>query len=181
MKDVKKMILDTAFDCLSKHGFANVSMRDIAKKSGVALSQLTYYFGTKEKLFLEVIDVMMNEYTGKVEQRISAIGGREQKLYALIEYFKDLIKKDQNLLRLFVDLTAQAMWIPSFREKIDNMFKRLAAMIESHITGNKSGSKSNSAAKLIFGALYGTSVQILLEGGAEKEYEPLILAQNMLV
>lgn len=180
MKNVKKTILDTAFDCLSKHGFANVSMRDIAKKSGVALSQLTYYFGTKEKLFLEVIDVMMNEYTGKVEQTISAIGGAEQKLDALIGYFKDLIKKDQNLLRLFVDLTAQAMWIPSFREKIDSMFKNLALMIESHITGDKS-SKSKSAAKLIFGALYGTSVQILLEGETEKEYEPLSLAQNMLV
>lgn len=180
MKNVKKTILDTAFECLSTHGFANVSMRDIAKKSGVALSQLTYYFGTKEKLFLEVIDVMMNEYTGKVEQRISAIGDKEQKLDALIEYFKELIKKDQNLLRLFVDLTAQALWIPSFRKKIDSMFKNLVLMIESHITHDKSG-KSNSAAKLIFGALYGTSVQILLEGETEKEYEPLSLAQSMLV
>ena len=64
MKDLKpsEKILTSAYDCLSKNGYANVSMRDIAKHSGTALSQLTYYYKTKENLFLEVIDMMMERY-----------------------------------------------------------------------------------------------------------------------
>ena len=176
MNNVKSRILNTAFECLSEHGFANVSMRDIAKESGVALSQVTYYYGTKENLLLEVIDMMIEEYTAEFEQSAAALGGRKQKLGALIAYFKELIKTRPKLLKLFVDLTAQAMWVPSFREKIDSMFKKLAAIIQTGITGDE-----ESEAKLIFGALYGTSVQILLENSAEKEYELLSKASSLLV
>jgi len=35
-------ILQTAFECISSKGYANVSMRDIADEAGVALSQLMY-------------------------------------------------------------------------------------------------------------------------------------------
>ena len=44
-------ILDAAFRLLSKKGYANVSMRDIAAEAQVALGLLTYHFRTKENLF----------------------------------------------------------------------------------------------------------------------------------
>lgn len=43
-------ILDAAFRLLSKKGYANVSMRDIAAEAQVALGLLTYHFRTKENL-----------------------------------------------------------------------------------------------------------------------------------
>lgn len=175
-------ILEAAYTCLSNNGYANVSMRDIAKQSEVALSQLTYHYGTKENLFLEVIDMMMEKYLSEVETKISLAKGSKEKLGALINFFKDLIKKDKKLLRLLVDLTAQAMWVPSFKDKMDSMFKRISFMIESQITDDLQLGKqsSTSASKFIFGALFGTSVQILMDSETEKEYEPLNLTQSLL-
>jgi len=57
-----KKILQTAYQCLSTRGYANVSMRDIADEAGVALSQLNYYYKNKEGLFTEVVKMMMNQY-----------------------------------------------------------------------------------------------------------------------
>jgi AcrR family transcriptional regulator len=47
-------ILQTAFHCLSRKGYANVSMRDIADEAGVALSQLHYYYKSKEGFIIEL-------------------------------------------------------------------------------------------------------------------------------
>jgi len=48
-------ILSAAYGCISTRGYANVSLRDIADEAGVALSQLHYYYKSKEGLFKEVV------------------------------------------------------------------------------------------------------------------------------
>ncbi len=45
-------ILNTAFECLSIRGYANVSIRNIADEAGVALGQMTYYYRNKERCSL---------------------------------------------------------------------------------------------------------------------------------
>lgn len=186
MKKTPEKILKTAFDCLGERGYANVSMRDIAKESGTALSQLTYYFKTKEGLFLEVINMMSARYINEVECLMEQVNGAKDKLGALVKYFKDLVKDNPKLLRLFVDFTAQALWIPSFKKKMDNLFNDLAQMIESEIVEEvkeKAVVKKDAAqatAKLIFGALYGISVQMILGKEQDVSIDMLNLTESLL-
>src|SRR5664280_204353 len=44
------------------HGWGAVTLREIAEESGVALSQLSYYFGNKDGLFAAVLERMQQEY-----------------------------------------------------------------------------------------------------------------------
>ena len=41
----------------AEKGFAATSTRDIAKNAGVNVSMISYYFGSKEKLFEEIQNV----------------------------------------------------------------------------------------------------------------------------
>ena len=50
-----KKILYTAENYLQKRGFDATSTRDIAKSAGVNVSMISYYFGSKEKLFEEIL------------------------------------------------------------------------------------------------------------------------------
>ena len=184
MKELKpsEKILTSAYDCLSQYGFASVSMRDIAKQSGTALSQLTYYYGTKENLFLEVIDMMMERYLREAKANMRKEKGAKRKLAGLAGYFGQLVKKEPKFMRLLVDFTAQAMWVDSFKKKIESMFEDFSGIIEQEITA-KSGQDrpdSASAAKLIFGALFGTSVQMLLGSGEDEDYDSLDLTRCLL-
>jgi AcrR family transcriptional regulator len=181
-----RKILTTAFECLSTRGYANVSMRNIADEAGVALSQLTYYYKNKEKLFTEVINMMMDQYLNEIEATLESTIDTKDKITSLVRFFKKLIKDKPNLLRLFIDFTAQALWIPSFREQLDSLFNALTEIIERNlptdaiVNRNSQGYSSKCIAKLIFGALFGTSIQIILGSDRDSAFESLDLAESLL-
>lgn len=185
MKQSQK-ILQTAFQCLSTRGYANVSMRDIADQAGVVLSQLNYYYKNKEGLFIEVIKMMMQQYLYEVEDKLKSAANTKEKISSLVWYFCELIRKNPGLLKLFIDFTAQSLWLPSFRSHLKNLFDDLSEMIEKSVlagmTINKNLSEysSKSVAKLVLGALYGTSIQIMLDSDEDDAFESLNLIGTIL-
>lgn len=176
---VAQKILNTAFHCLSTRGYAAVTMRNIAHEAGVALGQVTYYYKSKEHLFLEVINMMVYQYLEEIETKLAVVTDESQKLPALKAFFEDLVQNNSNLLKLFIDFTAQSLWIPSFREKVNSLFEELAKIIENNLMlENKkekhvSSDSSKNAAKLILGALYGTSIQHMLGSDTSISFEPM--------
>lgn len=179
-------ILEAAYECLSTRGYANVTMRAIADEAGVALSQLTYYFDNKEKLFTDVISKMANQYIREIETRMYVTADLNEKIVALTQYFKELLRDKPKLLRLFIDFTAQALWIPSFREQVDGLFDRLTELIEKFILGDSESLQrvpdysSKAIAKLILGALFGTSVQALLSADKDDFFESFDFAECLM-
>jgi len=181
-----KKILITAFECLSTRGYANVSMRNIAEEAGVALSQLTYYYKNKEKLFLEVINMMILQYLHEIETNLESATDKKEKFASLARFFKELIRDKPKLLKLFIDFIAQALWIPSFRKQLDSLFSDLTEIIERDLLLDTKTSKRylgyspKTVAKLILGALLGTSIQIILGSDRDNAFESLNLAESLL-
>jgi AcrR family transcriptional regulator len=179
-------ILLTAFECLSTRGYANVSMRNIADEAGVALSQLTYYYKNKENLFTEVINMMMDQYLKEIKSTLESTTDVKDKIASLVKFFKELIRNKPDLLRLFIDFTAQALWVPSFREQLDSLFNDLTEIIERNlpidtiVNRNSLGYSPKSIAKLLFGALFGTSIQIILSSDRDSAFESLNLAESLI-
>lgn len=54
--DTRTRILDAAFRCLASKGYAALSVREIAKDAGVNHALISYYFGTKDRLVIAVLD-----------------------------------------------------------------------------------------------------------------------------
>jgi AcrR family transcriptional regulator len=54
--DTKTRILDAAFRCLATRGYATLSVREIAKDAGTNHALINYYFGTKDRLVIAVLD-----------------------------------------------------------------------------------------------------------------------------
>jgi AcrR family transcriptional regulator len=179
-------ILNAAFECLSTKGYASVTMRNIADGAGVALGQVTYYYKSKEALFLEVINMMMRQYLHQVEEKLESAIDRKQKFTALIAFFTELIRDNPNLLKIFIDFTAQSLWVASFREQVDSLFERLAELIEMNLVpdikskNRNPGYSPRSVAELILGALYGASIQLMLSSERNVSFESLHLAESLL-
>ncbi len=47
-------ILNAAEELIAKKGFDGVSVREIAKKAGVNVAMISYYFGSKEKMMVSL-------------------------------------------------------------------------------------------------------------------------------
>lgn len=56
MKETKEKLLQTATELFAKYGINGVSTRVLAKESGVNLSSINYYFGSKQKLYDAVLE-----------------------------------------------------------------------------------------------------------------------------
>ncbi|MCD6681784.1 MAG: TetR family transcriptional regulator [Burkholderiaceae bacterium] len=54
--DTRARILDAAFRCLASSGYAALSVRQIAKDAGLNHALISYYFGTKDRLVIAVLD-----------------------------------------------------------------------------------------------------------------------------
>ena len=66
-------IMETAETLFAEKGFNGTSVRDIAEKAQVNLAMISYYFGSKEKLF-EALFMYRAEAT---KVKIETIIGRE--------------------------------------------------------------------------------------------------------
>jgi AcrR family transcriptional regulator len=63
--DTKEKILDAAEELFADVGYDATYMRDVAKRGRLLLGLITYHFGTKEKLFEEVIARRAEELNAK--------------------------------------------------------------------------------------------------------------------
>jgi AcrR family transcriptional regulator len=95
-------ILREAFDKFVEHGFAAVSMQQIADSAGVTKATLYHHFRDKEDLFLEV---MRMGFAGAMDNLARAINSGttlREKLLAMATYLFSTERVD--LARLFGDL-----------------------------------------------------------------------------
>jgi AcrR family transcriptional regulator len=92
MADKREHILIIAERLFGEKGFDGTSVRDIAQAAGVNLAMISYYFGSKEKLLVAVIE-FRSEYTYGIleelnkDQSLSPWG----KIDRLVEFYVDRI------------------------------------------------------------------------------------------
>ena len=53
-------ILFAAEKLFAEHGFQGTSTREISKAANVNISMISYYFGSKEKLYEKLVEYRMN-------------------------------------------------------------------------------------------------------------------------
>jgi Transcriptional regulator len=166
-------ILNAAFRCISTRGYANVSLRDIADEAGVVLSQLNYYYKNKDGLFTEVIKVAIGKCLAEVDTTLQQGSTIKEKMAHLIRYFQRILSETPELFRLLYDFIALSIWSDPFRELLRQLFQDLCDLVEKNALiraageGKFEGYSSKVMARMIIGALFGITMQSILE--PEKE------------
>ena len=65
-KDAKKqLLLDTAAKVFSSKGYHNATIKDIVDKASVSVGTFYFYFKSKEDIFTELYENIVNEFTDK--------------------------------------------------------------------------------------------------------------------
>jgi len=80
----KEGILDAAQDLLARHGYAGLSMRELALESGVAKATIYHYFQDKEEIFRQVLERDMRTVQEHVLTAIAKEEGCLAKLRAFV-------------------------------------------------------------------------------------------------
>lgn len=79
---MQEQILTAAKTLFQVHGFAKVTMDDVAKAIGKGRSSLYYYYKSKDEIFDAVLTIEIREMLTAMTQAVDRASGTEQKLLA---------------------------------------------------------------------------------------------------
>ena len=98
--DKKEQILTVAEKLFSEQDFDAVSVRDIAKEANVNIAMISYYFGSKEKLFEEIIIRRIESSMAILRGKITPGMTGYEKMQAVIDYYIDKLIGNRNVHRM---------------------------------------------------------------------------------
>lgn len=121
-KRMRSRLLDAAVTLFKDQGLAGVAVADIAAAAGAFPSQITYYFRTKEALFVEAACREMLYVAREAEIAAAAANGDETYTQALV---RTVVGAPG--LSLFIEALALVRRRPDLASQVQRTFERLHA------------------------------------------------------
>lgn len=113
--DTKARILDAAFRCLATSGYTALSVREIARDAGVNHALISYYFGTKDRLVIAVLDEANRQLLQRQRQMYASPGGFAAKWAQARRYYENDVAS--GFVRVQAELYAASLSNPGLREE----------------------------------------------------------------
>jgi len=134
--DKKEQILIEAERLFSEQDFDAVSVRDLAKEAGVNIAMISYYFGSKEKLFETLIIRRIGDSQGNVREIATSNLPVADKMCALIDYYVERFithRTFQKLIQRELSVNSRPAFKALILEKIRANKDYTKAMMEEGI------------------------------------------------
>lgn len=170
----RERILRAARDVFGARGYYSATIEEIAEDSGLSNGAIYYNFGSKEELFLALLDARLDERLEHAQQTLasgaSAIGER-----AIDEEARDItrsFKESREWRLLLLEFVAYAARNPSFAERFKDHKRRLRAavaeILELHLSarGITPPMPIDQLAMVVSGLANGLAVEELSDPGS---------------
>jgi AcrR family transcriptional regulator len=159
--DTREKILQAAFTVLSRDGYENTSIKEIAEEAGVAQGLVHYYFKTKQLLVLAVLAFVCEKMElGEVQ---GAAGAQ-----AAFEQTKEMLRDKRDTNALYVQLIGVGVHDPEIgagvrdfvraeRQHVEDIARQVFAERETDPT------PARGIAGAVWGAILGIIIQSLID------------------
>jgi AcrR family transcriptional regulator len=154
-------ILQAAFTVLSRQGYENSSIKEIAEEAGVAQGLVHYYFKSKQQLVLAVLDFVCQ----KVE--LGVVEGEAGALHAF-EQTKATIRHSGNTNALYIQLIGVGLHDPAIGAGVRDFIRTERVHIEEiarQVLAEREAdpSPARGIAGVVWAAVLGIMVQSLVD------------------
>jgi TetR/AcrR family transcriptional regulator len=127
--EAAQKILQAAEELFAKHGFAAVSVRDIATLAGVNKALVFYYYDNKAKLLDKVLEQYYESHAAALELE-EADGSVRERLHALLNSYLDFIEGNYHYLQIVQhELVANADNLPMIRSGMRMLYERVEELL----------------------------------------------------
>jgi AcrR family transcriptional regulator len=125
-----RSILEQAKNALVEEGFSGLSFRAIAKRAGVTVGNVTYYFPTKDHLMVELAGYIFDRWDGKFRRDLprTLTAKKDIFLYS-IRYMMEENKRVKSST-LLLEMWAMANRSTSVMRMLDAFYGRMRSWIE---------------------------------------------------
>jgi len=163
-QQTKIRIFEVAAKLFAEKGYNGVSMREISEMSKVSKPTIYYYFGNKEGIFKELIEVGMKYGSEKTEEIIASDMPIKQKLIKLVQNRFQASYKHPELAKFYLSVFVTSENIPfidDYQTFVKKHRKMLIDIIRQGVVSGEFGPRTNpELAVEIIGAVLGHFIRL---------------------
>lgn len=132
-KDSVLRILRAARSIFAAGGYAELSLREVARASGMYLANVQHYYGTREDLLAGLVRFIVEEYDTRYRELVAQSDPSPRSLFVrVLRYLLDDIK-EPTTSRIFFELWSLAQRHPPVTGLVDWMYVHHCRNIEGMI------------------------------------------------
>jgi AcrR family transcriptional regulator len=124
-------IVDAMRASVAARGIAGSTFEHVAGEAGVSRGLLHYYFGTKERLLVEVVRSDTEHRVARLDQPLAAAGSAEDVIDVLVSSLLDTIENEPGVFALLFEVFSAGRRNDEIRREVADLFRRT----RDHIAG----------------------------------------------
>ena len=121
--DKAQRIVDAMRDSVARRGAAGSTFEHVAREAGVSRGLLHYYFGTKERLLVEVVRRDTELRIARLDQMLSEAETADDVLDVLVSSLTDMIDNDPGYFLLLYELFSAGRRNPDIQREVGQLFE----------------------------------------------------------
>src|SRR5919106_1025049 len=102
--DKAQRIVDAMRDSVARRGAAGSTFEHVAREAGVSRGLLHYYFGTKERLLVEVVRRDSEIRVARLDEPLASAGSVDDVLEVLVSSLQDILENEPGYFDLLFEL-----------------------------------------------------------------------------
>jgi AcrR family transcriptional regulator len=134
----KDQIVRATVDCITKYGYHNFSMQDVARVAGVSKGIIHYYFLNKDELMMSVLDKVAGDIERVLASEMQSIKDPGRKLEVFVDVCFDIVRSTKEYYQVNMDFWTQINQKEEVRKVIARHYAKFrdsaAAVIKEGIT-----------------------------------------------
>ena len=181
--DTRTMVLANSKRLFARHGYAGVSVRDIAKSCDIRAASLYHHFPDKQSLYLATMEFAFSDKADAIVEAVGINGSPKERLAQFITRFTTLMAEDPDfrvlLQRELLDGDETRLRITA-KQVFERPFQAISSLAEELAPGCDAHLLAISLAGLILFHFETAPVRRFLPGGQAEHDDPEVIAQHVL-
>jgi AcrR family transcriptional regulator len=122
--DKAQRIVDAMRDSVARRGAAGSTFEHVAREAGVSRGLLHYYFGTKERLLVEVVRRDSELRIERLDARLAPAKSVDDVIEALVSSLTEVIDNEPGFFLLIYELFSAGRRNPDIQREVGQLFER---------------------------------------------------------
>src|SRR3954453_6807735 len=138
--DKAQRIVDAMRESVAKRGAAGSTFEHVAREAGVSRGLLHYYFGTKERLLVEVVRRDTELRVERLDERLAPGKSVDDMIEALVASLTEVTENEPGFFLLIYELFSAGRRNPDIQREVGQLFERTRCHVAGGVDSKNEGS-----------------------------------------
>jgi AcrR family transcriptional regulator len=180
--DKAKRIVDAMRASVARRGAAGSTFDHVAREAGVSRGLLHYYFGTKERLLVEVVRRDCDIRMATLDAALADVRTADDFVDALVRSLEDVLENDPDFYALLFEITTLARRNEEIAGELSDLYRRTRRHVAKLLQAKQDegvlrlADEPEAVAAILFALGDGIAVQVLHAPDRVRELGPWVRA-----